>query len=185
MFQSSSPNSPAFILLPSYSLNGRAFSPSTTRRYPHAGCSNRAAGHRWCGVRCFNGRCQISGRDGKLADAGKTGAEATGCQHLDSILEEIHPSIDLPRLKLIEPDDNAARDQFAEDVARRNVVHSVRGIVETSRTIRKLVDECRLAVVGAVYDVSSGKVEFLVNEAIGLNQIQTVAAAGTAVNANT
>jgi carbonic anhydrase/SulP family sulfate permease len=121
----------------------------------------------------------------KLADAGKTGAEATGCQHLDSILEEIHPSIDLPRLKLIEPDDSAARDQFAEDVARRNVVHSVRGIVETSRTIRKLVDEGRLAVVGAVYDVTSGKVEFLVDEAIGLNEIQTVAAAGTAVNANT
>jgi carbonic anhydrase/SulP family sulfate permease len=35
----------------------------------------------------------------KLAEAGKTGAEATGCQHLDSILEEIHPSIRLPVLQ--------------------------------------------------------------------------------------
>lgn len=34
----------------------------------------------------------------KLADAGKAGVEATGCQHLDSILEEIHASIDLPIL---------------------------------------------------------------------------------------
>jgi MFS superfamily sulfate permease-like transporter len=104
----------------------------------------------------------------KLADAGKTGAEATGCQHLDSILEEIHPSIDLPKLRSIEATDEAARNNFAEDVARRNVVHSVRSIVEISQTIRKLVDEGRLAVVGAVYDVSSGKVEFLVNDAIGL-----------------
>jgi carbonic anhydrase/SulP family sulfate permease len=106
----------------------------------------------------------------KLADAGKTGAEATGCQHLDSILEEIHPSIDLPQLRSIEPTNEAARNQFAEDVARRNVVQSVRNIVEISQTIRKLVDEGRLAVVGAVYDVSSGKVEFLVKDAIGLPQ---------------
>ena len=93
-----------------------------------------------------------------LAKAGKTGAEATGCQHLDSILEEIHPSIDLPQLKLIEPTHEAARARFIEDVARRNVVHSVQSIVEMSQTIRKLVDEGRLAVIGAVYDVRSGKV---------------------------
>ncbi|MDA0660879.1 MAG: SulP family inorganic anion transporter [Planctomycetota bacterium] len=104
----------------------------------------------------------------KLADAGKTGAEATGCQHLDSILEEIHPSIDLTQLRSIEPKNEAARNQYAENVSRRNVIHSVRSIVETSQTIRKLVDEGRLAVVGAVYDVSSGKVDFLVSDAIGL-----------------
>jgi carbonic anhydrase len=106
----------------------------------------------------------------KLADAGQTGAEATGCQHLDSILEEIHPSIDMPKLKTFDPNDSAARDQFAEDVARRNVVHSVKGIVQTSQTISNLVQQGRLAVVGAVYDVNSGRVEFLTNEAIGLKQ---------------
>lgn len=106
----------------------------------------------------------------KLADAGQTGAEATGCQHLDSILEEIHPSIDLPKLKLIETSDEAARNQFAEDVARRNVIHSVQGIVEASQTIHKLVQEGRLAVVGAVYDVASGKVDFMVNEGVGLQR---------------
>jgi carbonic anhydrase len=109
----------------------------------------------------------------KLAEAGQTGAEATGCQHLDSILEEIHPSIDLPQLKTIEKTNENARNQFAEDVARRNVVQSVRNIVEVSSTIRKLVDEGRLAVVGAIYDVTSGKVEFLVNEAIGIHQNST------------
>lgn len=107
----------------------------------------------------------------KLADAGKTGAEATGCQHLDSILEEIHPSIDLPKLKLIEETNESARNAFAEDVARRNVVHTVRNIVEMSQTISKLVDEGRLAVVGAIYDVSSGKVEFLINDAVGLPKV--------------
>lgn len=107
----------------------------------------------------------------KLAEAGQTGAEATGCQHLDSILEEIHPSINLPLLQSIEKTNDTARDQFTEDVARRNVVHAVRTIVEVSQTIRKLVDDGRLAVVGAVYDVSSGKVEFLLDDAIGLSKL--------------
>jgi MFS superfamily sulfate permease-like transporter len=104
----------------------------------------------------------------KLAEAGQTGAEATGCQHLDSILEEIHPSIDLPQLKSIATSNETARNQFAENVARLNVVQSVRNIIEISQTIRKLVDEGRLAVVGAVYDVGSGRVEFLVDDALGL-----------------
>jgi MFS superfamily sulfate permease-like transporter len=104
----------------------------------------------------------------KLADAGKTGSEATGCQHLDSILEEIHPSINLPVLRAMDTADEKGRDQFAEDVARRNVIQSVRNIVDISQTIRKLVDEGRVAVVGAIYDVSTGKVHFLEDEALGL-----------------
>jgi carbonic anhydrase len=101
-----------------------------------------------------------------LAGAGKTGAEATGCQHLDSILEEIHPSINLPELRRIAESDTAARNEFAENVSRLNVIHSVESIVSTSQTIRKLVEEGRVAVVGAVYDVTSGKVEFLLDEAM-------------------
>ncbi len=107
----------------------------------------------------------------KLADAGKTGAEATGCQHLDSILQEIHPSIDLPKLKWIETTNESARNEFAEDVSRRNVLQTVRNIVEMSQTINKLVDEERLAVVGAIYDVTSGKVEFLIHDAVGLQEL--------------
>jgi MFS superfamily sulfate permease-like transporter len=105
-----------------------------------------------------------------LADAGKTGAEATGCQHLDTILEEIHPSINLPQLREIDPANKDARNEFAENVARLNVVHSVRSIVDTSQTIRKLVDEGRVAVIGAVYDVTSGQVDFLTDDAIGLSK---------------
>jgi MFS superfamily sulfate permease-like transporter len=110
----------------------------------------------------------------KLADAGKTGAEATGCQHLDTILEEIHPSIELSQLKKIDSADENARNDFAEEVAKRNVIYSVQGIIKTSQTIRKLVDDGRVAVVGAVYDVTSGKVEFLVDQAIGLSKNESL-----------
>jgi carbonic anhydrase/SulP family sulfate permease len=109
----------------------------------------------------------------KLAEAGKTGAEATGCQHLDSILEEIHPSIRLPVLQQIDQANDAGRNEFIEDVARRNVIHSVQSIAHTSQTIRKLVDEGRVAVVGGVYDVNSGKVDFLIADAIGLSPATT------------
>ncbi|HAC91822.1 MAG TPA: sulfate transporter, partial [Planctomycetaceae bacterium] len=61
----------------------------------------------------------------KLAEAGKTGAEATGCQHLDSILEEIHPSIRLPVLQQIDQATDAGRNEIIEAVARRHVIRSV------------------------------------------------------------
>jgi len=105
----------------------------------------------------------------KLADAGKTGYEATGCQHLDSVLQEIHPSIDLTAYQQIEPSAEDQRNGFIEDVARLNVVRSVQQIVGTSQTIQKLVDEAKLGVVGAIYDVHSGRIEFLVDQAVGLN----------------
>lgn len=104
----------------------------------------------------------------RLADAGKTGYEATGCQHLDSVLDEIRPSIDLPIFQQIDPLAEDDRTQFIEDVARLNVIHSVQQIVGTSQTIRKLVDEGKLGVVGAIYDVHSGKIDFLVDQAVGL-----------------
>lgn len=105
-----------------------------------------------------------------LAESGQSGAEATGCQHLDSILEEIHPSIQLPILRTIDKQDDNRRNAFIENVARLNVIHSVRSVVDSSQTIWKLVQAGRVAVVGAVYDVSSGRVEFLVDDAIGLSK---------------
>lgn len=44
-----------------------------------------------------------------------------------------------------------------------------------SQTINKLIDEGRLAVVGAIYDVTSGKVEFLINDAVGLPKVAVLA----------
>lgn len=96
--------------------------------------------------------------------------DATGCQHLDHILTDIQLTVDreaCERATKLPPDRKAA---FVDEVARRNVLHVVRRIVEESATIRRLVEERRIAVVGVLYDVSTGKMDFMLDEAIGLEE---------------
>lgn len=52
-------------------------------------------------------------------------------------------------------------EAFRDDVTRRNVVITVQRLLEDSDVVRGLVEQGRVAVVGAVYDVHSGKVEFI------------------------
>lgn len=107
-----------------------------------------------------------------LANSKQTIEQATGCQHLGSVLEEIRPSISLPILERL----NSATPEwlaYVEEVGRYNVIHSVRRIVQQSHTISKLVLEGRLAVVGAIYDVQTGTVNFLADSAIGLNSVNS------------
>jgi carbonic anhydrase len=55
-----------------------------------------------------------------------------------------------------------------DDVARKNVIPAVRTIPHESETIRRLLDAKQIAIVGAMYDVASGEIEFFTEEAIGL-----------------
>ena len=57
------------------------------------------------------------------------------------------------------------RESFANDVARRNVIRVVDLLPEQSRTIRDLVRDGRIAIVGAMYDVVTGDLEFLPDRA--------------------
>lgn len=104
----------------------------------------------------------------KLADSGKTVEEATGCQHLHTVLEEINPSFDLDKYRQIKDRDEQTVTNYFEDVARKNVLRTVEQIVGQSQTINKMVEAGKLAVVGGIYDVSTGKVDFLINQAKGL-----------------
>lgn len=104
--------------------------------------------------------------------------EATGCQHLDYILGDIQRTVDPKACKeasLLPPAGKAA---FVDDVARRNVVSVVQQIVSDSGTLRGLVDEGRIAVVGVLYDVSTGKMELLLDDAIGLVEEEAPREAG-------
>lgn len=104
-----------------------------------------------------------------LTSSAQSIEQATGCQHLESVLEEIRPSIPLPVLNGLRSA-QLPMEQFIEDVGRKNVIHSVQRIVQQSRTIGCLVEQGRVAVVGAIYDVQSGRVEFLLDESVGLTE---------------
>lgn len=90
----------------------------------------------------------------------KTAAEATGCVNLDSLITEIQTSVDLSGIKPLEdwaPPEKAA---FSNEVARRNVLRTIRVIRERSQTLDELVRAGKIAIVGALYDVQTGRVSF-------------------------
>ena len=94
----------------------------------------------------------------------RTAAEATGCQHLDYILKDIQQSIDPATCRAVEARPAAEKQSFVDAVARRNVLRVVEQMREQSRTLDGLVREGRIAIVGAMYDVVTGDIEFLAED---------------------
>ena len=97
----------------------------------------------------------------ELAGSTQRAAEATGCQHLDPILHEIRQSIDPLTCQGVEQLPPAAKESFINAVARRNVTRVVETVLQQSQTLNDLVRDGRIAIVGAMYDVVTGNIEFL------------------------
>jgi len=97
----------------------------------------------------------------ELKVAGKTASEATGCDHLDELVGIIQGSIDSSQLKDFSNWADDKKRGFVDEVARKNVVNTMNYIREKSRILDRLVRENKIMIVGAVYDVNTGKVEFL------------------------
>ena len=89
-------------------------------------------------------------------------SDATGCQHLESIVTAIGESLDHSACP---PPNARTADEQTEalivDVTRRNILHTVNAVTARSDAIRTAVAEGRALVVGALYDVTSGKIEFV------------------------
>jgi carbonic anhydrase/SulP family sulfate permease len=97
----------------------------------------------------------------ELKVAGKTAAEATGCDHLDELVGIIQGSIDPSQLKDFSNWADDKKKAFVDEVARENVLNTMNYIREKSRILDRLIREDKVMIVGAVYDVNTGKVEFL------------------------
>lgn len=97
----------------------------------------------------------------ELARKDQTAEEATGCKHIDVLINDIQHSID-PNIPMPLPDDPATpvRDSYVDDVARRNVQRTMAVIRHQSEPLNRLIHEGKLAVVGGLYDVRTGEVSF-------------------------
>ena len=91
----------------------------------------------------------------------RTAAEATGCHHLDHIVGDIQLSTDPDTCRAAEQLPAAEKERFVDAVARRNVLRVVERMRTESPTLDDLVREGRIVIVGAMYDVATGKIEFL------------------------
>lgn len=106
-------------------------------------------------------RCGAVGAAVKFACVPESAGQATGCQHLDRIVDDIQKSVDhdtCRHLSEMSPDD---RQTYIDTVARRNVLSSIQSIIQQSDTLSKLVREGKVAIVGGMYDVSTGEIQFL------------------------
>ncbi|MGB7329132.1 MAG: carbonic anhydrase, partial [Rubripirellula sp.] len=124
-------------------------------------------GHTRCGAVTSTVQAQYAG-----IDVG----QATGCTHLHYIVDEIRHSINAtdgsPESRVVHsgPPQSVAQvsEAIIEKVARQNVRHSLKQILNRSDTIRNLVEVGKVSMVGAMYDVATGEVEFYEKEAHGL-----------------
>ncbi len=111
-------------------------------------------------------RCGAVTASVQLLGDNKNVEQETGCQHLHTIVDEIAPCLDAADYRQFKQMDQAEKETFVDQVASRNVRRTVQQIVERSAVIRQAVAEGRVLVVGAVYDVKSGEIEFLSEEAM-------------------
>ena len=87
-------------------------------------------------------------------------AEATGCHNIESLIRDIQLSVrpeDIERFPKLTPTE---QESLVDDVARRNVGLMVDNISKQSPTLSRLRSEGRIDIVGAVYNLSTGQVEF-------------------------
>ncbi len=105
-------------------------------------------GHTKCGAVRAAVELTASGQDNPI-----------NLKHLAPVLDQVRMSA-LPLITdygTLTPDEQQRR---VDEVARQNVLKTVKDVTETSDTLRRLVDDGSIAVVGAMYDVSTGRVEF-------------------------
>jgi carbonic anhydrase len=94
----------------------------------------------------------------------RTASETLGCQHLDYIVNDIQQSTDQASCRGIEARPAGEQESLVNAVARRNVSQVVERMRAQSRTLDALVREGRIVIVGAMYDVVTGEIEYLAED---------------------
>jgi len=94
----------------------------------------------------------------------KCGAVQGACDHLQmgnlsTLLNKIQPSVYYERT--VVENRNSKNEEFVEKVTRIQVKQSLEAIVERSVILREMIEKGELGLIGAIYDVETGVVEFL------------------------
>ena len=79
--------------------------------------------------------------------------------NITAMLENIKPAVEA--LSSYKGDQTSANPEFVHRVAEKNVRLSIRDIRERSPILKGMEDEGQIKIIGALYDMNSGAVEFL------------------------
>jgi len=80
--------------------------------------------------------------------------------HLTGLLQKIQPAVDAVSGRCDPKSRTAENEDFVQEVARENVRRAGAGITERSGILRDLQAKGAIDVVGGMYDITSGKVEY-------------------------
>lgn len=94
----------------------------------------------------------------------KCGAIQGACDNvhlgnLSTLLNKIQPSVYYERT--VTENRNAENPEFVEKVSRIQVKRSVEEVIERSIILREMIENKEIGLIGAVYDIDTGQVEFL------------------------
>ncbi|MEQ1799618.1 MAG: carbonic anhydrase family protein [Lacibacter sp.] len=95
----------------------------------------------------------------------KCGAVKGACDHVEmgnltELLSKLQPSVYAERDTINIKDRNSKNPTFVENVSSINVRRSVKSIIERSFIIEQMVEKGEIGVVGAMYNIDTGRVEF-------------------------
>ena len=114
-------------------------------------------------------------------------AAACGCatstnlgEHFDHIVSDVRKSIDDDLLQSFNQLSPAQRAAYIDKVAYEHVLRNVRELPQHSQTIRQLLDNGSIAIIGAMVDPATGAIQFLPESAIG--NLSPIPSASSIVN---
>lgn len=95
----------------------------------------------------------------------KCGAVKGACDHVEmgnltELLSKLQPAVYAEAATTTLEKRNSKNGAFVENVATINVKRSVKNIIERSFILEEMVDNGEIGIVGAMYNIDSGKVEF-------------------------
>ncbi len=95
----------------------------------------------------------------------KCGAVKGACDHVEmgnltELLSKLQPAVYSESETTAVDKRNSKNGKFVENVARLNVKRSVKSIIERSFILEEMLDKGEIGIVGAMYNIDTGKVEF-------------------------
>ncbi|PPC83383.1 MAG: carbonic anhydrase [Methylotenera sp.] len=87
--------------------------------------------------------------------------------HIGEIINFIKPSIRHENTVVNKEERNSKNPDFVEKINVLNVKHQIQTIIRQSDIVNDMIEARQIAIVGAVYDLSTGKVNFLEDTYVG------------------
>jgi carbonic anhydrase len=110
--------------------------------------------------------CKIAGSK-LLVVLGHTqcGAVKGACDHVEmgnltELLAKLQPAVYAEKTVADQNQRNSSNPEFVENVAAINVKRSVYSIVERSFILEQMIEKGKIAIIGAMHNLESGKVDF-------------------------